>query len=138
MTKSCPACQTSIEIGLFSSREEIIRCPKCGELLGENPKRKQIGYLITLIGMLIWSGCHFWLGFSLLSGLLTILIFILLSFLITDFIIIKKELTIRNKKTNEVSYIDKSDWDEILKNSIDRENSFEIIEELKKGTSDLS
>jgi hypothetical protein len=51
--------------------------------------------------------------------------------IIRNLTIVKKDLVIKNKATNAISYIDNSDWSEILKNTSGRENSFEIIEELK-------
>jgi len=44
--------------------------------------------------------------------------------------VIKKDLIIRNKQTNQISYVDNSDWKEILNNSVNKENNFEIVENL--------
>jgi len=38
-----------------------------------------------------------------------------------------------NKQTNEIAYIDRNEWHEILVNSSGKENLFEIIEELKQN-----
>jgi hypothetical protein len=129
--KPCPTCKNSIGIGLFSSREEIIRCPKCKELLIDNPKRRQIGVAILLLGLFIWIALHYWIGISSNWAYLIILVSLITSFLISNFTAVKKDLVIRNKQTQEISYIDRSDWNDILVNSSGKENIFEIIEELK-------
>ena len=129
--KPCPTCKTSIGIGFFSKREEIVRCPKCKELLIDNPKRKQIGILILLSGLLIWIGLNNWLAIGLNWGFLIILVSLIILFLISNLTVVKKDLVIRNKQTHEISYIDRSDWSDILVNSSGKENIFEITEELK-------
>lgn len=130
LKKSCPTCKTSISFRFFANREEIIRCPKCSDLLIENPKRKVLGMIIFLAGL----GLGLYLSISisyLIVGLITILISLLISFLLSNLIVIKRDLVIKNIQTNQTSYINNSDWDEILKNYKDKENSFEIIERLK-------
>ena len=129
--KPCPTCKTSIGIGLFTPREEIVRCPKCKELLIDNPKRKQIGVAIILLGIFIWIVLHYWIGIGLNWGFLIILVSLIISFLISNLTVVKKDLVIRNKQTNEISYIDRPDWNDIMVNSSGKENIFEIIEELK-------
>ncbi|MCL4481609.1 MAG: hypothetical protein M1445_03130 [Bacteroidetes bacterium] len=129
--KPCPTCRTSIGIGLFSNREEIVRCPKCKELLIDNPKRNQIGGAISLLGLLIGLGFHYWLAIGLNWVFLILIVSLITSILISNFVVVKKDLVIRNKQTNEISYCDRTDWNEILVNSSGKENIFEIIEELK-------
>jgi predicted nucleic acid-binding Zn ribbon protein len=129
--KPCPTCKASIEIGLFSIREEIVRCAKCKELLTDNPKRKQIQVIIILVGLLISVGGHYLIGISLNWGILIGFVLLLISIVVSNLTIIKKDLVIRNKQTNEISYIDKSDWNDRLVNSSGKENIFEIIEDLK-------
>ena len=129
--KPCPTCGTPIGIGIFSNREEIIRCPKCGELLIENPKRKQIGSVIAFLGILIWIALNYWTGISLNWLFLIVPVLITIFFLISSLTVVKKDLVIKNKQTNHVSYVDKQDWDEILTNSSENGNNFEIVEELK-------
>ena len=34
--KPCPTCKTQIRSGLFAIKDQIVCCPKCGELLIEN------------------------------------------------------------------------------------------------------
>ncbi len=98
--KPCPTCKTPIGIGLFSNREEIIRCPKCGELLAENPKRKQIGFAIMFLGILIWIALYYWIGINLNWLFLIIPVLIITFFLISNLTVVKKDLVIRNKQTN--------------------------------------
>jgi hypothetical protein len=129
--KPCPTCKTSIGTGFFSKREEIIRSPNCKELLIDNPKRRQIGVFIILIGIVLWLGCSYWLGLSVNWGFLIILVSLVISFIISNLSVVKRDLVIRNKQTNEITYINKSDWNEILMNTSNKENLFEIVEELK-------
>ncbi len=129
--RPCPTCKTPIRTGFFTNREEIIRCPNCKELLIDNPKRIQIGAAIMFLGILIWIGLQYWLGIGSNWGFLIILVSLILSIVISNLIKIEKDLVIKNKQTNEISYIDWSDWNDILMNSSGKENIFEIIEELK-------
>ncbi len=130
MKKPCPVCKTKIRAGLFNHREEIIRCPNCGALLIDNPKRKLAGMLIGMTGLVLWAILSLWFVINLPLLFLLIFIPLFISMLIWNFSVIKKDLAIRNKQTNMVSYVNKSDWDEIVKNSPGKENIFEIIEEL--------
>ncbi len=132
--KPCPVCKTSIGIGLFTNREEIIRCPNCSTLLIENPKRKKAGLLISFIGIFLWIGLNYWFGIGLLWFGLVLIFSLLISAVLINFTNIKKDFVIQNKLTNKISYIDKSDWNEIIKKSLNKENNFEIIEELKPET----
>lgn len=128
--KPCPTCKAQIGTGLFSIREQIVRCPKCGELLTENPKRKVLGAFIAFSGFVLGiGGCYFG-DISLLWGLLYFLISGLISIGISNLMIVKKDLAIRNMQTNQLSYIDQADWDEILKNTSGKQNEFEIVEKL--------
>ena len=128
--KPCPNCKAQIGTGLFSIREKIVRCPQCGELLTENPKRKSLGAFIAFLGFVLGIGGCYLLDISLLWGLLIFLISGLISIGISNLMIIKKDLVIRNKQTNRLSYIDQADWDEILKNTSGKQNDFEIVETL--------
>ena len=49
---------------------------------------------------------------------------------IINFRIIKRDLIIRNKQTHQISYVNNSDWIEILNNSANTENNYEIVEYL--------
>ena len=128
--KPCPNCKEQIGTGLFSIREKIIPCPKCGMLLTENPKRKPLGAFIAFSGFVLGIGGCYLLDISLLWGLLIFLISGLISIGISNLMIVKKDLVIRNKQTNQLSYIDLDDWDEILKNTTGKQNDLEIVEKL--------
>ncbi len=65
-------------------------------------------------------------------GLLVLFIFFGLALKIIDLMVIKRDLTIRNKQTNQISYVNNSDWSEIVNNSVTKENNFEIVEYLNK------
>ena len=127
--RPCPTCKTYIGVGFFSSREEIIRCPKCKELLIDNPKRAQTGIIISILGLLICLGLYYLIGVSLIWGFL--IASLVISFFISNLTVVKKDLVIRNKQTDKISYIDRTDWNEIQKNSSGSENGFEIVEELR-------
>ena len=128
--KPCPNCKAQIGTGLFSIREQIVRCPQCGELLTENPKRKPLGAFIAFTGFALGIGCCYLVDISFLWGLFIFLISVLIAVKIGSLIIIKKDLVIRNKQTNQVIYIDQADWTEILKNTSGKQNDFEIVENL--------
>jgi CRISPR/Cas system CSM-associated protein Csm4 (group 5 of RAMP superfamily) len=67
------------------------------------------------------------------NKLWNILIFtgaMLIWFYIRNLKIVKKDFVIRNKDTKQIAYIDKKEWNEILKNSMGKENNFEITETL--------
>lgn len=133
--KPCLVCKTSIGIGLFTNREEIIRCPNCGALLIENPKRKKLSLLISFVGIFLLIGLNYWFGIGFSGSFALILIFyLIISAVLINFTSIKKDFIIRNKLTNKISYINKPDWNEIIKKSLNKENNFEIIEELKPNT----
>jgi len=128
--KPCPNCKAQIETGLFSIREQIVRCPKCRELLTENPKRKPLGAFIAFTGFALGIGCCYLVDISFLWGLFIFLISVLVSIRIGNLIIIKKDLVIRNMQTNQLSYVDQIGWIEILKNTSGKQNEFEIVETL--------
>ena len=128
--KTCPGCKAQIGTGLFSIREQIVRCQKCGVLLTENPKRKPIGAIISFLGIVLGVGGCYLLDISLLWGILIFLISVLVSIRIGNLIIIKKDLVIRNMQTNQLSYVDQIGWIEILKNTSGKQNEFEIVETL--------
>ena len=128
--KPCPNCKAQIETGLFSIREQIVRCPKCRELLTENPKRKPLGAFIAFTGFALGIGCCYLVDISFLWGLFIFLISVLVSIRIGNLIIIKKDLVIRNMQTNRLSYVDQIGWIEILKNTSGKQNEFEIVETL--------
>ena len=129
--KPCPTCKAQIGTGLFSIREQIVRCPQCGELLTENPKRKVLGAFITFSGFVLGIGGSYFLDFSLLWGLLIFLISGLFSLRIGNLMIIKRDLAIRNMQTNQISYVDMADWSEILKNTSGKQNNFKIVENFR-------
>ena len=128
--KPCPNCKAQIGTGLFSIREQIVRCPQCGELLTENPNRKPLGAFIAFSGFVLGIGGCYLLNISFLWGLFIFLISVLIAVKIGSLIIIKKDLVIRNKQTNQVIYIDQADWAEILKNTSGKQNDFEIVKKL--------
>jgi len=128
--KLCPTCKTQIGIGLFSSRGKIIRCPKCGELLIEKSVTNLLWGLSLVLVILLLLGSHFFFGDSFLLDLLIFLAVFIVFVLNDSLTIVKKDLVIWNKQTNQISYIDHADWNEILENTKGKENIFEITERL--------
>ncbi len=102
-------------------------CPVCKTSIG-------IGLLISFFGIFLWIGLNYWFGIGLFWFGLILIFSLIISAVLINFTSIKKDFIIRNKLTNEISYINKSDWNEIIKKSLNKENNFEIIEELKPNT----
>ena len=128
--KSCPTCNSELNMGFFRIRENIVRCSNCGALLIENPKRNVTSMIVFFCGIFIASGSK-WLNIPLFYGILIFVISFFIAMLITKMKEVKKELVIRNVQTNQISFINQSDWEDILNNSQNHENNFEIIEYLK-------
>ena len=128
--KPCPTCKTKIGLGLFSDRGKIIRCPKCGELLMDDPKSNYVLLLLIFSGIILSMGFRHFFGTSAWRDMMILVVFSAVFWFFIHLKVVKKELVIRNKQTNEISYIDQADWNEILENSKGRENMFEIIEKL--------
>lgn len=129
--KSCPNCKSNISLKLYRNREEIIQCPYCKTLLTENSKRKMISSIVIFIGFVL-TFVSAKLKIPTYFGLIILLAFYAASLKVIDLMIVKKDLVIRNKHTSQISYVDHSDWKEIVDNAIDKENSFEIVEYLSK------
>jgi len=129
LNKSCPNCKSNIPLNFYRNREEIIQCTNCKTLLVENPKRKMVSGIVIFIGisLTIWASA---LRVPFYVVLLILLLFYGIALKIIELIITKKDLIIRNKQTNQMSYIDNSDWKEIVKNSANKEINFEIVENL--------
>ena len=129
LDKSCPNCKTKISLNFYRNREEIIRCTNCKTLLIENPKRKIASGIVIFIGLFVTISLSA-LKVPIFIGLLPFLGSFGIALKIIDLMVIKKDLVIRNKQTNQISYVDNSDWQEILNNSANQENNFEILENL--------
>jgi hypothetical protein len=128
--KPCPTCKTKIGIGLFSDRGKIIRCPKCGELLMDDPRSNYILLLLIVSGIFLSMGFRHFFGASALRDIMILAVFSAFYLFFIRLKIVKKDLVIRNKQTNEISYIDQADWEDIVKNAAGKENNFEITEKL--------
>lgn len=130
LNKSCPNCKSNISLNFYRNREEIIRCPNCKNLLIENPKKKMASGVIIFIGIVVAIGSAA-LKIPIYIGLLMLLVSYGIALKIIDLMVVKKDLIIKNKHTNQISYVNNSDWKEIVNNSADKENNFEIVENLK-------
>jgi len=125
----CPNCKSNISLHFFRNREEIIQCSDCKSLLQENSRSKLISGAFIFVGGFFATGST-WIGIPIWIGLLIMILAIYTALKIIGFRIVKRDLIIRNKLTNEISYVNNSDWKEILNNSADTENNFEIVENL--------
>ena len=128
--KICPSCSKHLPFDVFSYSGKIFRCPKCGELLADDPKRNWIGFFLIMLGFTSAALVRHFLRTSLISGMLIITFSFVIWLFFKRLMIVKKDLVIKNKETNEISYIDHSDWEEILSNAAGKENPFEITEYL--------
>jgi hypothetical protein len=128
--KPCPTCKTKIGIGLFSDRGKIIRCPNCGELVMDNPKTNYLLIALIIFGILLSMGLRHLLGESSWRDILIVVILFAAFVISIRLIVVKRDLVIRNRQTNELSYIDNSDWNDIEENAKGKENNFEIVEKL--------
>jgi hypothetical protein len=128
--KPCPTCKTKIGLGLFSDRGKIIRCSSCGELLMDDPKSNYVLLLLIFSGMILSMGFRNFFGASALRDIMILVAFSALFLFFIRLKVVKKDLVIRNRQTNEISYIDQADWDEIVKNATGKDINFEIIEKL--------
>ena len=126
----CPTCNTKIGLRLWAINGEILRCPKCKELLIDNPKRNLLGSLLFSAGFILIAGLQHLYGANISRDLVIIYFFGFAFVMVRKLTITKKDLVIRNKQTNQISYIDHADWNEILENTKGKENIFEITERL--------
>jgi uncharacterized protein YbaR (Trm112 family) len=129
LNKSCPNCKSNISLKFYRNREEIIQCPNCKTLLVENPKKKITSSIIIFIGIVLTISSTI-LKIPIYLGLIILLVFYGVAIKVIDLMIVKKDLIIRNKHTNQISYVDNSDWKEIIQNAADKENNFEIVKYL--------
>jgi uncharacterized paraquat-inducible protein A len=129
LDKPCPNCKTKISLNFYRNREEIIRCPNCKTLLIENPKRKIASGIAIFIGIFLTISLSV-LKVPIYIGLVLLVFSFGIALKLIDLMVIKKDLIIRNKQTNQISYVDNSDWQEIVNNSANKENNFEILENL--------
>ena len=82
------------------------------------------------IGFLSIGGFrHFW-GSSIIRDLAILIVAFILSVAVRKLTVTKKDLVIKNKQSGQVSFVDYSDWNEIVETSTGKENGFEIIEKL--------
>jgi uncharacterized paraquat-inducible protein A len=129
LNKSCPNCNSIISLNFYRNREEIIQCPNCKTLLTENPKRKMASSIVLFVGLFLLIGSAT-LRIPIYFGLLTLFISFGIAQKVIELMSVKKDLIIRNKQTNQISYVNNSDWKEIVNNSADKENNFEVLENL--------
>lgn len=128
--KSCPSCKEHLPVNLFSYSGKIFRCPKCGTLVADDPKRNWYGFFLMMLGFVGAVLVRNFGKSTVIADILIITLCWLTWMFLKRLMIVKKELVIKNKATNELSYINQSDWEEIVANAAGKENSFEITEHL--------
>lgn len=128
--RPCPTCKTKIGLGLLSVNGEIRRCPKCGELLVDHPGSNLFGFLLFFAGFLLIAGLQYFYGKNFARDAGILVLSAICFERVRKLVVTKKDLVIRNRITHRISYISHADWQEILENTKDRENDFEIIERL--------
>ncbi len=126
----CPTCKTAISLKLFRNREEIIECKQCKSLLVETPKSRLISSAALVIGFFAAVGISLLID-NILVGFVLLLAFFSLAQALIKLSVAKRDLKIRDKITNRVSYIQKSDWEEIVQNAKNGKINYEIIEYLE-------
>ncbi len=124
----CPTCKTKIGLRLLFVPDEILRCPKCGQLLVDSGKRNLLGILLFFAGFLSIVGLQHYYGQNLIRDLVILVVSVVAYGLVRKLNITKKDFIIRNMDTNRTSYIDQADWNEIVENNKGKEFRFEIIE----------
>ena len=129
LNKSCPKCKSNSSFHFFRNREEIIQCPNCKVLLAEDSTSKLISGVVFFVGGFIATGSK-WIGIPIWLALFVMILCIYVALKIIRFRIIKRDLKIRNKQTNQISFVNNSEWNEIIENTADKENSFEVLEYL--------
>jgi low affinity Fe/Cu permease len=95
---------------------------------------KLLGAIVLLLGIFMGIGSNEIFGFSAVWGILVFILSIMIMLTLRKLIVVKKDLVIRNKATNAISYVVYHDWNAIRRNTSGNQNSFEIIEELKQAT----
>jgi hypothetical protein len=126
----CPTCKTKIGLRLLFVPDEILRCPKCGQLLVDSGKRNLLGILLFFVGFLSIVGLQHFYGPYLIRDLVILIVSLLAYGMVRKLNVTKKDYIIRNMDTNRISYIDQADWNEIVENNKGKEFRFEIIEKL--------
>ena len=126
----CPTCKTKIGLRLLFVPDEILRCPKCGQLLVDSGKRNLLGILLFFAGFLTIVGLQHFYGQNLIRDLAILVVSLLAYGMVRKLNVTKKDYIIRNMDTNRISYIDQADWNEIVENNKGKEFRFEIIEKL--------
>jgi hypothetical protein len=94
--------------------DEILRCPKCGELLVDSGKRNLLGLLLFFAGFLTIVGLQHFYGPNVIRDLVILVVSVVAYGMVRKLAVTKKDYIIRNMDTNRISYIDQADWDEII------------------------
>jgi hypothetical protein len=115
---------------MWSHRDKIIRCPNCRTLLTDNQKTRSASIVITLVIMTLWAILTEIYELNMSFVFVFVFFALLISSWVGNFSVVRKDLVIRNILTKQISYINKADWEEIVRNNGDKDNVFEIIEEL--------
>ncbi len=89
-----------------------------------------ISSIVLVLGIFAAIGVPLLIDYFFIGVLLLLVSFSIAQALI-KLSVAKRDLKIRDKITNRVSYIQKSDWEEIVKNAKNGKINYEIIEHLE-------
>ncbi len=129
--RACPTCKEPLDLKIFtfSIQNELVQCPKCKSLVRR--KIMWIGPIIYIGGSLLATFLYEQLGYFSIWMVAVLAIAFLIPLLTQKYEVIIRDFKIRNKLTNQVTYINHNDWQDIVANAKDAEPNFEIVEDLR-------
>lgn len=127
--RACPTCKEPLDLKFFSFQNELVKCPKCRSLLRH--KILWIGPIVYVVSALGANYIHQKNGGFSIWGIFILLIALLIPLFTRKYEVIKRDFKIRNKITNQITYISHTEWQEIVKIANGREPNFEIVEDLR-------
>lgn len=127
--RACPTCKEPLDLKFFSVQNSLVQCPKCRSLVRH--KIMWIGPIIYVVSALIANYIHQRNGGFSIWGIIILLIALLIPLFTRKYEVIKRDFKIRNKLTNQITYVNHSDWEGILALAKDKELNFEIVEDLR-------
>jgi hypothetical protein len=96
----------------------------------DNPGSNYTLLILIVTGVVLSMGLRHFFGASAIRDILILVLFFAVFLYSVNLKVVKKDLVVKNKLTNEISYMDLADWEEIVANTKGKENNFEIIEKL--------
>lgn len=129
--RACPTCKEPLDLKIFtfSIQNELVQCPKCKSLVRR--KIMWIGPIVYFLGGVLTAYLNDRFGYFSIWCIAILGIAFLVPFFTQKYEVIKRDFKIRNKITNQVTYISHAEWQEIVKIANGREPNFEIVEDLR-------